>query len=127
MRAQEVLARSGGDEFIVICPDTSLEAALACAERMRAAAAAQPIVGGAQPVHQRQHRRCGARCEHADSEALIRLADQSAYLAKRNRNSVATMQTVSRPSLVAQGLRGDAGFWLRVGAEKSISALKSYR
>ena len=40
MRAQEVLARSGGDEFIVICPDTPLDAAMACAERMRAAAAA---------------------------------------------------------------------------------------
>jgi two-component system cell cycle response regulator len=96
MRAQEVLARSGGDEFIVICPDTGLEAALACAERMRAAAAAQPIVGGAQPVHSTVSIGVAVRDGSvADSATLIRLADQGAYLAKRNRNSVATMQTVS--------------------------------
>jgi diguanylate cyclase (GGDEF)-like protein len=97
MRAQEVLARSGGDEFIVICPDTALDAALACAERMRAAAAAQPVVGGAQPVHTSISIGVAVRdSSTADPEALIRLADQSAYLAKRNRNSVATMQTALR-------------------------------
>lgn len=97
MRAQEVLARSGGDEFIVICPDTALEAALACAERMRAAAAAQPIVAGAQPVHTSVS--IGVAVRDASTpgpDALIRLADQSAYLAKRNRNSVATMQVAAR-------------------------------
>ncbi len=97
MRAQEVLARSGGDEFIVICPDTALEAALACAERMRAAAAAQPVVGGAQPLHSSVSIGVAVRdASTLDPEALIRLADQSAYLAKRNRNSVATMQTALR-------------------------------
>ncbi len=96
MRAQEVLARSGGDEFIVICPDTGLEAALACAERMRAAAAAQPIVGGAQPIHGTVSIGVAVRdASVADPATLIRMADQSAYLAKRNRNSVATMQTVA--------------------------------
>lgn len=95
MRAQEVLARSGGDEFIVICPDTALDAAMACAERMRAAAAAQPIVGGAQPVHISVSIGVAVRDANTpDADALIRLADQSAYLAKRNRNSVATMQVV---------------------------------
>jgi two-component system cell cycle response regulator len=98
MRAQEVLARSGGDEFIVICPDTSLGAALACAERMRAAAAAQPIVGGAQPVHTSVSIGVAVRdASTPDPEALIRMADQSAYLAKRDRNAVATMQA-ERPS-----------------------------
>jgi len=97
MRAQEVLARSGGDEFIVICPDTSLDAALAAAERMRAAAAAQPIVGGAQPVHTSVSIGVAVReAGVADSDALIRLADQSAYLAKRSRNAVATMQTIGK-------------------------------
>lgn len=97
MRAQEVLARSGGDEFIVICPDTSLDAALACAERMRAAAAAQPIVGGPQPVHTSVSIGVAVReAGVADSDALIRLADQSAYLAKRSRNAVATMQTAGK-------------------------------
>ena len=98
MRAQEVLARSGGDEFIVICPDTPLDAAMACAERMRAAAAAQPIVGGAHPVHTSVSIGVAVRdASTSDAAALIRLADQSSYLAKRSRNAVATMQSVVRP------------------------------
>lgn len=98
MRAQEVLARSGGDEFIVICPDTSLDAAMACAERMRSAAVAQPIVGGVAPVHTTVSIGVAVRdASTPDPETLLRMADQSAYLAKRNRNSVATMQTAAIP------------------------------
>lgn len=94
MRAQDVLARSGGDEFLVICPDTTLEAALACAERMRSAAAAQPIVGGAQPARGSVSIGVAVRdASTADSDALIRLADEGAYLAKRRRNAVATVQS----------------------------------
>ena len=35
LRAEEIVARVGGDEFAVIVPDTSLEKALAVAERLR--------------------------------------------------------------------------------------------
>lgn len=94
MRAQDVLARSGGDEFLVICPDTTLEAALACAERMRAAVAALPVVGGARTVHGSVSIGIAVRdATTPDADALIRLADQSAYLAKRHRNAVATVQS----------------------------------
>ncbi|MCM2288879.1 MAG: diguanylate cyclase [Sulfuritalea sp.] len=94
MRAQDVLARSGGDEFLVICPDTPLEAALACAERMRAAVAALPVVGGARTVHGSVSIGVAVRdATTPDADALIRLADQSAYLAKRHRNAVATVQS----------------------------------
>lgn len=94
MRAQDVLARSAGDEFMVICPDTSLEAALACAERMRAAVEALPIVDGERTAHGSVS--IGVAVRDAltpDTDALIRLADQSAYLAKRHRNTVATVQS----------------------------------
>lgn len=94
MRAQDVLARSGGDEFLVICPDTSLEAALACAERMRAAVEALPIVDGARTAHGSVSIGVAVRdATTPDADALIRLADQSAYLAKRRRNSVAAVQS----------------------------------
>ncbi len=93
MRAQDVLARSAGDEFMVICPDTSLDAALACAERMRAAVETLPVVAGERAVHGSVS--IGVAMRDAmtpDADALIRLADQSAYLAKRRRNTVATVQ-----------------------------------
>ncbi|MBK7024535.1 MAG: diguanylate cyclase [Sulfuritalea sp.] len=94
MRAQDVLARSAGGEFLVICPDTSLEAALACAERMRAAVEALPVVDGERAAHGSVS--IGVAMRDAmtpDADALIRLADQSAYLAKRRRNTVATVQS----------------------------------
>lgn len=102
MRAQDVLARTGGDEFMVICPDTTLEAALACAERMRAAIETLPIVSAAEKL-------CGSvsigvavrDAATADPEALVRLADQSVYLARRRRNTVATVQSRSPVSAMS--------------------------
>jgi diguanylate cyclase (GGDEF)-like protein len=94
MRAQDVLARSAGDEFMVICPDTSLEAALACAERMRDAVATLPVVAGERAAHGSVSIGVAVRdASTQDADGLIRLADQSAYLAKRYRNTVATVQS----------------------------------
>ena len=94
IRAQDVLARSGGDEFLVICPDTSLEAALACAERMRRAVEPLPIVDGERAIHGSVSIGVAVRdATTPDADALIRLADHSAYLAKRSRNTVAAVQS----------------------------------
>ena len=35
LRGQDVICRTGGDEFLVICPETSDEEVLACGERLR--------------------------------------------------------------------------------------------
>jgi len=43
LRATDHLARLGGDEFAVILPDTTLDGALALAERLRLSAAATPV------------------------------------------------------------------------------------
>lgn len=94
MRAQDVLTRSAGDEFLVICPDTALDAALACAERMRAAVATLTMVDGERTVHGSVSIGVAMRdAKTPDTDALIRLADQSAYLAKRHRNTVAAVQS----------------------------------
>ncbi|MCC7313062.1 MAG: diguanylate cyclase [Sulfuritalea sp.] len=74
---------------MVICPATSLDAALACAERMRAAVETLPVVAGEWAVHGSVS--IGVAMT-PDADALIRLADQSAYLAKRRHNTVATVQ-----------------------------------
>jgi diguanylate cyclase (GGDEF)-like protein len=35
LRGQDVICRTGGDEFLVLCPETSREEVLACGERLR--------------------------------------------------------------------------------------------
>ncbi|MCX7149808.1 MAG: diguanylate cyclase [Rhodocyclales bacterium] len=95
MRAQDVLARSGGDEFLVICPDTTLEAAMACAERIREVIETLPIVSDAHNARSSVSVGVAVRdAATADPNALIRLADHSVYLAKRRRNAVATVQSI---------------------------------
>jgi diguanylate cyclase (GGDEF)-like protein len=93
MRAQDILARTGGDEFLVICPDTTLEAAAACAERIRVVVENLPIVCGQQNVRGSVSVGVAVRdASTSDPDALLRLADQGAYLAKRRRNAVVTVQ-----------------------------------
>ena len=43
-RAQDIVARWGGEEFLILLPATNGEAALALAERIRQTVAAQPLV-----------------------------------------------------------------------------------
>lgn len=42
-RTQDVVCRYGGEEFLVICPDTDAQAAVQCAERLRINIAAQGL------------------------------------------------------------------------------------
>jgi diguanylate cyclase (GGDEF)-like protein/PAS domain S-box-containing protein len=49
VRGEDTLGRWGGDEFLVVLPDTTTEAAIVAAERLRAAVAATPLeVAGAE-------------------------------------------------------------------------------
>lgn len=89
-RAQDVVCRYGGEEFLVICPDTGADAAYQAAERMRVSVETlrlsthdgQPValtisIGVADHVD-----------EMSDLEQLLKRADDNLYLAKtqgRNR------------------------------------------
>lgn len=96
LRAQDVVCRTGGDEFTVICPDTDLAAALICAERVRRSVAALKL---SEPVDQLS---CtlsiGVAARDAttpDVEALLKRADEGVYRAKQlGRNHVATVQAL---------------------------------
>ena len=98
LRGEDVICRTGGDEFIVICPETDLAAALLCGERVRKAVADVKPTTGAPDMQ------CtigisisvgvAARgMDTPDIDALIKRADEGAYQAKqRGRNCVATVQ-----------------------------------
>jgi diguanylate cyclase (GGDEF)-like protein len=95
LRAHDVVCRTGGDEFLVICPDTSLDQALACGERVRRAVDTVPIVSGMLELKASISVGVAVRGpEMPDAEALIKAADQGLYLAKqRGRNRVASIQS----------------------------------
>ena len=84
LRAVDLPARIGGEEFAVLLPNTAEHGALEAAERLRAAIAAQPI------LHQGATFTVTASIgvawcpAHADTgDGLLRVADQALYQAKR--------------------------------------------
>lgn len=95
IRKQDVIARWGGEEFIVLLPDTDVDAAQRLAERLRSRVADTPVIAGGQriPVTASFGVAAGGP-ETASFEALIGLADRCLYRAKaEGRNRVVTCET----------------------------------
>ncbi|MDI6747912.1 MAG: diguanylate cyclase [Rhodocyclaceae bacterium] len=94
LRAQDVICRTGGDEFIVICPETDLAAAMLCGERVRKAVADVRLTSGMLDLKCSISVGVAARgMDTPDIDALIKRADEGAYQAKQQgRNCVATVQ-----------------------------------
>lgn len=97
LRGQDVVCRTGGDEFTVICPDTDLAAGLVCAERVRKAVAALGPADGGMPLASSVSIGVAVRdAAMADIDALLKRADEGVYLAKQlGRNCVATIQSTT--------------------------------
>lgn len=98
LRTQDTLARMGGDEFMVICPDTTLEAAMACGERLRRLVESARINASVTDVSTSISVGVAVRSpEMVSVDALIKRADQGVYLAKQGgRNCVASGQVVQK-------------------------------
>jgi two-component system, cell cycle response regulator len=94
LRVHDVVCRVGGDEFLVICPDTDLKAALMCGERMRRAVESIPIEAGVIELKGSISVGVATRVDSmVNVDALIKAADQGVLAAKkRGRNCVATVQ-----------------------------------
>ncbi len=94
VRQGDVLARWGGEEFIVFMPDTSMQEAMVLAERLRGAIAAMRVPGdtgetavtASVGVAQKED-------SHGELDALIATADECLYEAKeQGRNRVVSCQ-----------------------------------
>jgi diguanylate cyclase (GGDEF)-like protein len=90
IRKADVLARFGGEEFVVILPNVTAQGALESAERLRESVASAPIHPGG--PRKRVTVSIGAAlfpADAADSESLLKAADEALYEAKRQgRNQV---------------------------------------
>jgi diguanylate cyclase (GGDEF)-like protein len=83
VRPPDMVARYGGDEFVVLLPETSGTGALGVAERIRKAVAANPIRARDQVVETTVS--IGVACYPTDGmsfEAVLDRADQAMYASK---------------------------------------------
>lgn len=82
VRAEDIVCRIGGDEFLVICPDAALDSVLACGERLVERVRQLGVGANGHPfglsigAAERQS-------DIADQAGLISLADKGMYRAKR--------------------------------------------
>ena len=91
IRGADLLARLGGEEFIVVMPDTPPEAAQRVAERVRHVVEAQPfpIDGGARSIRVTVSIGVAERRDETAATPIIARADQALYRAKHDgRNRV---------------------------------------
>ena len=96
LRDSDVIARWGGEEFIIIFPNTSEDKAVEALERLRAAlATAMPTTAG--PVVVSFSAGVASLVGGEDLQALVRSADAALYRAKdagRKRIEIATTETL---------------------------------
>jgi diguanylate cyclase (GGDEF)-like protein len=97
VRSTDIVARFGGDEFLVLMPETELSAAVSTADRIRVAAARAFGPAGHEPIE--VHVSGGVASYPAtarDHEELFRQADHALYVAKRRgKNTVAAAPTTA--------------------------------
>ncbi len=81
VRREDVVARFGGEEFLVLLPDTDAEGAAAVAEDLRAAVAAKPFPVGRLALPVTVSIGWATRGDE-DAERLVARADRALYAAK---------------------------------------------
>jgi diguanylate cyclase (GGDEF)-like protein len=95
-RNTDVVARTGGEEYLVVLPDTGLDAARVLAERIRSSIGDHPLVVQEQRIPITVS--IGAACVEGEVniDELNQEADRALYLAKRGgRNRVASVENKS--------------------------------
>ncbi len=99
VRTSDFVGRYGGEEFVLLLPDTNREGAIELAEKLRETISALKIAGLEQPVTAS----FGVAVypdEAGDAEELMRVADRALYRAKahgRNRVEVAVVDGAVAP------------------------------
>ncbi len=95
LRARDIVGRYGGEEFGVILPGSNLAQAVSVAERLRKAVEEMTVDCNGTPINVTISVGVATMKDGLNEEAIINLADEALYLAKRSgRNRVKTMLDV---------------------------------
>ncbi len=99
-RAQDLCCRYGGEEFVVLLTETTLDAAFHVAEEMRRRIGSHPFEYDGQPIPVRVSLGVSGAAEQnpADVEAFINLADKAMYRAKREGRDRTVVLDAADPS-----------------------------
>lgn len=90
-QAERTVGRYGGEEFLLVLPNTDLAGARVCAERIRRGVERQPILTSKQDVALTVSAGVAEYVPGETAQALVDRADQALYAAKQaGRNRVAT-------------------------------------
>jgi diguanylate cyclase (GGDEF)-like protein len=81
-RKQDVVCRFGGEEFIVICPDSDLQAGMLCAERLRQSVAATPLISQGKAIRLTVSIGVTDSFQLKSAEVMLHQADKRLYVAK---------------------------------------------
>lgn len=84
MRAQDALCRWGGEEMLIMLPETGVDGAMHVAERMRLSFADDPMLAGEHSIPQTISLGVTSCRGRDDIESAIKRADDALYQAKKN-------------------------------------------
>jgi two-component system cell cycle response regulator len=112
VRSVDLVARLGGEEFVVVMPETDLAIAAGVAERLRLAVAREPFVFGADGRTLSVTISIGitaAAASNDDRDLMLKRADEALYTAKTRGRNCLIVRSPIMPARAAAPLADDAG------------------
>ena len=94
MRIQDVVARWGGEEFLILLPDTLLEEAVKIAERLRSTVDSSRFEFPSGTLHITFSAGVSSSTTSRNVNQLCKIADQALYIAKQTRNQVVSQEAI---------------------------------
>jgi diguanylate cyclase (GGDEF)-like protein len=94
MRVQDVVARWGGEEFLVLMPDTVLDEALKIAERLRVLIAESVVELPSTTINLTFSGGVASAATTHDVDKLCKIADRALYIAKQTRNRIVSQEAL---------------------------------
>jgi diguanylate cyclase (GGDEF)-like protein len=88
LRSNDVFGRYGGEEFLVVFPETTIDEAGAVAERLRVAVGGQPIQIGDKALEVTVSIGLASHAPGHDLDKLVERADAALYAAKQSGRNI---------------------------------------